>query len=76
MATKVFLFSPGKSLEDVVEGVGAAVQSSFAIGLTVDLATNKITEGGGTRAVLKSEVMQAIRILEEFLAKDPGSDFG
>ena len=76
MATKVFLFTPGGNLETVVEGVGAAVQSSFVVALTVDLATNKITEGTSTRAVLKSEVQQAIRVLEEFIVRDTGSDFG
>lgn len=79
MATKVFLFSPGGSLETVVEGVGAAVQSSFVVGLTVNMATTAIddnTLGGTARAVLKSEVQQAIRVLEEFILRDTGSDFG
>ena len=79
MATKVFLFSPGGSLETVVEGVGAAVQSSFVVGLTINMATNAIQDassGGTTRAILKSEAQQAIRILEEFIIRDTGTDFG
>lgn len=81
MATKVFLFNPGGSLETVVEGVGAAVQSSFVVGLTINLATSAVNDpntsaGGTTRAILKSEVQQAIRVLEEFIIRDTGSDWG
>lgn len=76
MATKVFLFSPGGTLETVVEGVGAAVQSSFLVGLTVNLANNVLTEGSVSRAILKSEVQQAIRVLEEFIVRDTGTDWG
>lgn len=76
MATKVFLISPGKSLENVVEGVGAAVQSSFTMALTIDMATTTVVEGSSTRAILKSEVLLGIEVLEQFLLKDPGSDFG
>ena len=76
MATKVFLFSPGGNLETVVEGVGAAVQSSFVVGLTVDLTTTLVSDNGTTRKILKSEVQQAMRTLEEFILKDPGTDWG
>lgn len=76
MATKVFLFSPGGNLETVIEGVGAANQSSFTVALTIDMSTSLITQDGTTRKILKSEVVQAIRTLEQFIEKDPGSDFG
>ena len=76
MATKVFLTSPGVSLESVVEGVGGAVQSSFVVGLTIDLGTTLITEGGTTRSILKSEVIQAMRELEQFIIRDTGLDWG
>jgi hypothetical protein len=76
MATKVFLFSPGGSLETVVEGVGAAIQSSYVVALTVNTATNVISDNGTTRQALKSEVQQAIRILEEYIIRDTGSDWG
>ncbi len=76
MATKVFLWSPGKSLEDVVEGVGAAIQSSFMVALTVDLGTGTIAENGTTRQIKKSEIVQAINYLEQFIEKDPNSDLG
>lgn len=68
------MVSPGQSLESVVEGVGDAVQSSFLIALTVDLGNN-VTEGGSTRPPLKSEVVQALRILEQFLEKDTSGQF-
>lgn len=69
MATRVFLFTPGGSLETVVEGVGAAVQSSFAVALTVDLNTAFLNEAASTRQILKSEVVTAIRTLEEYLVR-------
>lgn len=76
MATKVFLFSPGGSLETVVEGVGGVTQSSFTVALTVDFTSNLNNGAGGTRAILKSEVQQAIRTLEEFIIRDTGKDWG
>jgi hypothetical protein len=76
MATKVFLTSPGTAVENIVEGVGAAIQSSFLVGLTINLATNTVADNGTTRVILKSEVQRAIRELEEFILKDPNSDWG
>ena len=67
----------GACLADAaVEGVGAAVQSSFVVGLTVDLTTTLVSDNGTTRKILKSEVQQAMRTLEEFILKDPGTDWG
>jgi len=77
MATKVFLLSPSLSLENVVEGVGAAIQSSFLVALTINTATNTVnSDTGGTRMIQKAEVVQIIRTLEQFIEKDPNSDFG
>lgn len=76
MATKVFLLSPGQHLEDVVEGVGGVVQSSFVVGLTVNMATTTVNDGTSTRAIQKAEVQQIIRMLEEFILRDTGSDWG
>lgn len=75
MATKVFLVNPGGSLETTIEGVGSAIQSSFVVALTIDMATN-VVEGSTTRKILKSEVQQAIKTLEEFLIRDTGQDWG
>jgi hypothetical protein len=69
MATRVFLITPGNALENVVEGVGAAIQSSFAISLTVDLSTTFLNEAASTRQILRSEVYTAIRTLEEYLER-------
>lgn len=75
MATRVLLLSPGQALENVVEGVGASIQSSFVVGLTVDLGTNNVTESGTTRAILKSEIVQIMRILEQYLERDTSGVF-
>jgi len=77
MATKVFLLSPSLSLENVVEGVGGVIQSSFLVSLTINTATNTVTnDSGGSRGIQKAEVVQIIRTLEQFIEKDPNSDFG
>lgn len=75
MATRVLLLSPGQSLESVVEGVGAAIQSSFLVALTVDLGTTNVTESGTTRAILKSEVILIIKTLEEYLQRNSSGVF-
>lgn len=76
MATKVWLASPETAMENVVEGVGAAIQSSFVVGVTIDLATNKINDNGGTRVVQKREAILAIYNVLGRLLKDDGSDWG
>lgn len=76
MATKVFLSSPGKTIEDTVEGVGGVVQSSFVVGFTVDMATTTINADGTTRKITKAEVLQALEQIEYYITKDPNSDFG
>lgn len=75
MATRVLLLSPGGSLETVVEGVGGLIQSSFVVGLTVDLGTGNVTDSGTTRAILKSEIVQIMRVLEEYLQRDTSGFF-
>lgn len=67
MATRVFAFSPGDTMETVVEGVGAAIQSSKIIALTVDLSTTALD--GSTRQIQKAEVFQAIDNLRGYLEK-------
>lgn len=76
MASQVFLINPSKSLEDVVTGVGAAIQSSFIVSITVDLGTSDLTEGGTTRQIKKAEVQQAIRTLEEYILRDTAAIWG
>lgn len=69
MATRVYILSPGDSLETVVEGVGAAVQSSEVMAFTVDLSTNAVTEGSTTRAIYKSEVILALEVLTQYIIR-------
>lgn len=67
MATRVFLDSPGVPIESVVEGVGAAIQSSFLVSLTVDLSTTALD--AGTRQIQKAEVYQALMNLWGYIEK-------
>lgn len=67
MATRVFLSSPGVAMENTIEGVGAAIQSSFLVSLTVDLSTTALD--ATTRQILKSEVFQIMKNLEGWLEK-------
>jgi len=67
MATRVFLSSPGVTTESTVEGVGGAIQSSFLVGLTVDLST--VALDAGTRQILKSEVFLAVENLLAYIEK-------
>lgn len=76
MATKVWLASPETAMESVVEGVGAAIQSSFCVGVTIDMATNKVADNGTTRLIQKREAIQALYNIIGRLTKDDGSDFG
>ena len=76
MATKVWLASPETAIESVVEGVGAAIQSSFVVGVTIDLSTSKIADNGTTRVVQKREAILSIYNILGRLLKDDGSDWG
>lgn len=76
MATKVWLANPETSVENCVEGVGAAIQSSFQVSLTFNTATNAINDNGTTRQMQKSEIVKALLNIVQNLEKDPNSDFG
>lgn len=67
MATRVFLDSPGVAMENVVEGVGAAIQSSFLVALTVDLNTAGLD--AGSRQIQKAEVYQALMNIWGYIEK-------
>ncbi len=69
MATRYYAFNPGNHLEDIVESVGIA-NSSAVVELSIDLATNKVTEGGTTRAVLKSEVLIALDLFTQQIIRN------
>lgn len=59
MATRRYKISPGENEFQVVSEAGAAVNSDV-IEVTVELASTAVNEGGGTRQVLKSEVLEAL----------------
>ncbi len=59
--------SPGVPMESTIEGVGAAIQSSFLISITVDLSTTALD--ASTRQIQKAEVFQAIENLKGYLEK-------
>lgn len=68
MATRAYGVPPGKQQGGIVEFVGSAT-SSAAIVLTVDLATTAVTEGGTTRGVKLSEVLEALENARNYLIK-------
>lgn len=65
MATRRYKISAGEQ-SYVVEEVGAAVNSD-TVELTVELSTSAITEGSGTRGIKKSEVLEALKKLENYI---------
>lgn len=67
MATRVFLSSPGTTMENTVEGVGGTIQSSFIVALTVDLSTTALD--ASSRQILKSEVFLAVNNLLGWIEK-------
>ncbi len=67
MATRVFLSSPGTTMENTVEGVGGTIQSSFIVALTVDLSTTALD--ASSRQILKSEVFLAVDNLLGWIEK-------
>lgn len=69
MATRYYAFNPGNHLEDIVESVGAP-NSSAVVELSIDLSTSLVTEGSGTRAISKSEVLIALEIFTQQIIRD------
>lgn len=67
MATRVFCTSPGVAMESTVEGVGAAVQSSYLVALTVDLTTTGLD--ASSRQIQKAEVYQALMNIWGYIEK-------
>lgn len=68
MATRLYALGPNQTLEDVVEGVGAAA-SSRIVNLTVDLASNAVTEGASSRAITKNEVLICLELFEAYIVR-------
>lgn len=68
MATRRYKVSVGEGEFAVVEEAGAAVDSD-TVELTVELATNAITDGASTRRISRQEVMDAIEKIKNHIMK-------
>lgn len=66
MATRIYKGSPGNTLADITDGVGAATASKV-VELTVDLATTTVTDGSTTRQITKFEVLLILELFEMYI---------
>jgi hypothetical protein len=76
----LYSFNPGNSLETITEGVGTA-NSSALVELTVNLGVGAVTDSGApggatTRLITKQEVLQALLIFTEQIARDTSGKLG
>lgn len=67
MATRRYKISAGESEFQIVEEVGAAVNSD-AVELTVELAAT-VNDKGSTRVIQKSEVLECLDELKNHIIK-------
>lgn len=68
MATRIYAVNPGQTGKDVIEAVGPTATSAI-IALVVDLASN-VTDGSGTRGPNRTEVLNALEYLKEYILRD------
>jgi hypothetical protein len=68
MATRRYKINVGEKQHQVTEEVGAATNSD-TVELTVDLATTAVNHRGGTRAIEKAEVLEAIDSIRNWIVK-------
>lgn len=68
MATRLYALNPNEPLENLVEGVGAAASSKI-VNLTVDIATNVVTEGASSRGITKNEVLICLEIYAQHIVR-------
>lgn len=68
MATRRYKISVGEGEFQIVEEVGAAVNSDV-VELTVELATTGVNANGSTRAILKQEVLECIDKIKNHILK-------
>lgn len=71
MATIRMKLSPGKGEFQIVQEVGAATNSDV-VELTVDMGTTLVNEGGSTRAIKKSEILDILKKFENHIVKSTG----
>jgi len=64
MATRIYGISAGET--NVTEGVGSAVAAD-SVELTVELASTAVNTTGGTRALDKVEVLEAIERIKNHI---------
>ncbi len=69
MATRLYKISVGEGEFSVAEGAGSAVASD-TVELTVELATSAVNITGGTRGVLKSEVLDCLEKIKNHIVKN------
>lgn len=69
MATRIYGFPPGSNPGGVIEAVGPTATSAV-IALVVDLATNTVSDGSGTRIVSKNEVLLALDAIKDYILAD------
>lgn len=69
MAAVSYSITIGGNLEAVVAGTSAP--GAGQVEIRMDQTASTVTDGGGTRKPLKSEILLAIEILEQYLLRDP-----
>jgi hypothetical protein len=68
MATEIYALNPEDPAYNIRKNVGPT-GTSAAIALVVDLGVS-ITDGSGTRAVSKADVLRSLELLAEFIVRD------
>ncbi len=68
MATRIFACGPADKLENVQENVGPTATSAI-VALVIDLSASVTGQAGVARTVSKSEVLQAMEVLEEWIVR-------
>lgn len=66
MATRRYKVSVGETKEQVVEEVGAAVNSD-TVELTIELANTAVNDAGATRTLNKQEALRAIDAIRGYI---------
>lgn len=69
MATRIWAVGPAGTLENVQENIGPTATSAI-VAIVVDLTASVTGQAGVSRTVSKSEVLQAIDVLEQKILRD------
>lgn len=68
MATRRYSVNPGDGANQVTEAAGAAIATKN-VEVTIELATTAVNDGGATRTIAKSEVLDALTKIKEHITK-------